>query len=75
MTCELIAVVESDLGGSDQLSTGERQIVQRAAVTGALIEDYETRWLAGHRLDPAAAGAAADVRRRVSRSPQGTEFA
>jgi hypothetical protein len=51
-TCDLIAGIEGDLGGADQLSVGARQIAQRAAVTGALIEDIEARWLAGEDIDP-----------------------
>jgi len=39
---DLTAAIESDLGGADRLSAGERQIVQRAAVTCALLEDMET---------------------------------
>lgn len=46
---DLIAEIESDLGGSDCLSAGQRQLVQRAAVLGALIESYEATWLAGKK--------------------------
>jgi hypothetical protein len=64
-TCELIAAVEADLGGADRLSTGERQIVQRAALTGALAEDLEARWLAGEDIDPGAYSALANSKRRL----------
>jgi len=50
---DLIAAIELDLGGRDRLSTGERQIIQRAAITGAVLEDIEARWLAGEPIDPA----------------------
>jgi hypothetical protein len=50
---DLTAAIESDLGGGDRLSTGERQIVQRAAVTCALLEDMEACWLAGKPIDAA----------------------
>jgi hypothetical protein len=64
-TAELIASVESDLGGSERLSTGERQIVQRAAVTGALIEDLEARWLSGEGIDPATYCTLSNAQRRL----------
>ena len=64
-TAELIASVESDLGGSAHLSTGERQIVQRAAVTGALIEDLEARWLRGDEIDPATYCTLSNAQRRL----------
>jgi hypothetical protein len=63
-TAELIAAVETDLGGTEQLSTGERQIVQRAAVTGALIEDLEARWLQGFPIDPALYATLGNAQRR-----------
>jgi hypothetical protein len=61
----LIASVEADLGGGDQLSTGERQIVQRAALTGALAEDLEARWLAGEEIDPALYATLGNAQRRL----------
>jgi hypothetical protein len=48
---ELIAAIENDLGGSDAMTEGLRQLVQRAAVLGALIESNETAWLAGDAVD------------------------
>jgi hypothetical protein len=42
---ELIDAIHSDLGGEDRLATGERQIIQRAALLGSLAEDLEARWL------------------------------
>ena len=32
---DMMADIESDLGGRDQLSTAELQLIQRAAITGA----------------------------------------
>jgi hypothetical protein len=52
-TVELIEQIEADAGGQDRLSTGERALIQRAAVTAALAEHLETRWLAGEQIDPA----------------------
>jgi len=47
-TVKLIAEMEVDLGGADQLSSGERQLVQRAGVLGAVLSDIETRWISGN---------------------------
>ena len=44
---DLVGAIEADLGGADHLSVGERQLIQRAAVTGALLEDMEALWVAG----------------------------
>jgi hypothetical protein len=51
-TAELIDTVEADLGGADRLSAAERTMIRHAAVTGAMIEDLGTRWLAGEPVDP-----------------------
>jgi hypothetical protein len=51
-TNDLIEAIELDLGGADRLSTGQRALIQRAAVTAALAEHLETRWLAGEAIDP-----------------------
>jgi hypothetical protein len=44
---DLIDEIELDLGGSDTLTAGARELVKRAAVVGAVLEDHEARWLAG----------------------------
>ena len=62
---DLIAAIELDLGGSDRLSTGERQIIQRAAIIGAVLEDIETRWLAGEPIDPALYATLGNAQRRL----------
>ncbi len=46
----LIADLESDLGGADHLSAGERAVVARAAISTAMIEDLEAKWVAGGEL-------------------------
>lgn len=51
-TRKLIDEIEGDLGGSDRLSTAERQLVQHAAVQGAFLADLEARWLQGEPIDP-----------------------
>ncbi len=49
-----IATLENDLGGADRLSVGEREIVTRAALASAMLEDMEAKWLAGGSLDIAS---------------------
>jgi hypothetical protein len=50
-TRKLIDEIEADCGGRDMLSTGERQLVQRAAVLGAVLTDTESRWIEGEPVD------------------------
>ena len=64
-TMDLITGIEADLGGPDHLSTGGRQIIQRAALTGALLEDLEARWLAGEPIDPALYATLGNAQRRL----------
>jgi hypothetical protein len=63
---ELISGIETDLGGADQLTTGQRQLAQRASVYGALIESYEVQWLESRIVDPNWF-AATNAQRRVLR--------
>lgn len=61
----LITDLESDLGGADRLSAGERALVVRAAVTTAMVEHIEATWLSGGELDVAAYSALVNVQRRL----------
>jgi hypothetical protein len=61
----LIEEIETDLGGSENLSTGMRQIVKRAAVLGAYVENAEVRWLSGLEIDTAEYLMAVNVQRRL----------
>lgn len=36
-----------DMGGDDRLSEGEKQLIQHAAIIGAIATDFETCWVAG----------------------------
>lgn len=67
-TRDLIEEIEADLGGAAQLSVGARQLIQRAAVTGALLEDQEARWLAGEAIDPALYATLGNAQRRLFES-------
>jgi hypothetical protein len=62
---ELIDAIELDLGGSDRLSEGSRQLVQRAAVLGTFIESCEAAWLGGDAVDLTEYLAAINSQRRV----------
>jgi hypothetical protein len=61
----LIASLVNDLGGSDRLSAGELQLVTRAALTGAIVGDFEARWVAGQQVALGDYLAAVNVQRRV----------
>jgi hypothetical protein len=52
-------------GHPDRLSVAERQLIQRAAVTGALIEDMEARWIAGQPIDAMLLAALGNAQRRL----------
>jgi hypothetical protein len=61
----LIETLSSDLGGDDQLSAGQRQLVHRAALCGAIIADFEARWVAGQTIPLNEYLSAVNVQRRV----------
>jgi hypothetical protein len=59
----LAASLESDLGGD--VTAGQKQLVQRAAVVSAICEDFETRFLLGHAIELSDYLTATNVLRRV----------
>jgi hypothetical protein len=59
----LVAALESDIGVD--LSAAERELAQRAGILGAVLEDSETRWIAGEPFDLALYGSLVNVQRRV----------
>jgi hypothetical protein len=61
----LVTALSADLGGDDQLSAGERQLVTRAALVGAIVADFEARWVAGEPVAFADYFAACNVQRRI----------
>jgi hypothetical protein len=67
-TKRLIDALEADLGGADQLSTGERQLVQHGGVLGAILTDLEARWIAGEPIDVLAYCTIVNAQRRVFES-------
>ena len=58
-TVDLIEAIENDAGGHDRLSTGERQIIQRIALTCTLAE----------HLRPAGCPERKLIRLYIARSP------
>jgi hypothetical protein len=61
----LIANLFSSMGGEDRLSEGERQLCQRAALVGAIVADFEARWVAGEPVPLPEYLSAVNVQRRV----------
>src|SRR5438046_2796904 len=60
---DLVAALTADLGGD--LSAAQAELVQRAAMLGAFIENAEAGWLAGHESDVSTWLAAIDRQRRT----------
>jgi hypothetical protein len=50
-TKRLVREIEADLGGAENLTAMERQMVQHGAVLGAIAQDYEARYLMGRMPD------------------------
>jgi hypothetical protein len=62
---ELMQALTDDLGGSDALTAAQGELIQRAALLGAFLEDCEARWLAGEAVDVPAWLSATDRQRRL----------
>jgi hypothetical protein len=62
---DVVAAIESDLGGRDYLTEAERQIVRRAAVLAVICESNEAAWLQGGEIDLGSHGASANTLRRL----------
>jgi hypothetical protein len=61
---ELMTGIENDCGGAEELSTAEKQLIQRAAISGAMLEALEAQWLAGDPIDVPAYVALGNAQRR-----------
>jgi hypothetical protein len=64
----MVKQLHEDLGGEDRLATGERQLIQRAALLGVLAEDLEARWLLGQSIDTGTLCAIGNAQRRLFES-------
>jgi hypothetical protein len=60
---ELITTIEDDLGGD--LTVSQRQLVQHAAILGAMIESLAARWLLGEPIDQNTYAMLINAQRRV----------
>jgi hypothetical protein len=60
---QLIADLSADLGSD--LTAGEQQLVQRVALVGAIVADFEARWVAGEQVALSDYLAACNVQRRL----------
>ena len=65
MAKDTISAIESDLGGADNITTAQRQIIESAAVTGAMVADMGSRWLAGEQIDLALFTTLCNSQRRL----------
>ena len=62
---KLIETLSVDMGGMDQLSEGEKQLITRAAMIGAIATDFEARWVAGQKVELSDYLQAVNAQRRV----------
>jgi hypothetical protein len=63
LALRLLAGLEADLGGD--LSAAQRELVKRAALLGAIVEDCEARWLERRPADLTLYGMLVDRQRRI----------
>jgi len=64
-TKQLVAEIESALGGAEHLSPMERQMIQHGAVLGAIAQDMETKYLLGRHVDLVALTRVLNAQRRA----------
>jgi hypothetical protein len=62
---ELVRALEVDLGGANQLTTAQQQLIQRAALLGTTCEDFEVRFALGEPIELADYLTTVNVQRRV----------
>jgi hypothetical protein len=62
---ELVRALTTDLGGESELTTAQAQLVQRAALLGAALEDWECRHAAGQPIELPDYLAAINTQRRL----------
>jgi hypothetical protein len=61
---QLVSGLESDLGGSEAITAGARELVKRCALLSAICEDAEVRWLKHEEVDLSVYLAAINAQRR-----------
>jgi hypothetical protein len=62
---QLRAELFADLGGEQNLSAAQREIVKHASIVGAILSDVEAKWLVGKGADLATMGMLIDRQRRL----------
>jgi hypothetical protein len=67
-TRQLVANIVTDLGGEENTTAGQRELVKHAAVLGAFIEDHEAAWIAGEKIPLDTYLAAVNAQRRLLRT-------
>jgi hypothetical protein len=61
---DTISGIEADLGGTDAISTARRQIIENAAVLGAVVQDMGAKWMSGEQVDLNLYSTLSNTRRR-----------
>jgi hypothetical protein len=62
---DLIAAIEADQGGADDMSTARRSIAETAAVATARIRDLAARWIKGEQVDLGLFATLSNAQRRA----------
>ena len=65
---EVISSIEADLGGSENISTARRAIIENAAVMGAVVQDMGAKWISGEQIDLNLYSTLSNTRRRLLES-------
>ncbi len=71
---ELIAALEADKGGADNMTTAERQVAMTAALTTAMVRDLGARWSRGEPVDLALFPTLSNSERRAYEAIRGFEY-
>jgi hypothetical protein len=62
---DMIAAIEADQGGEDNMTTATRSVAETAAVTTAMVNDLGARWLNGEEIDLALFCTLGNAQRRL----------
>jgi len=62
---DLIAAIEADHGGADDMSTARRSIAETAALATAMIRDLGARWIKGEQVDLGLFATLSNAQRRA----------
>ncbi len=71
---ELIAALEADKGGADNMTTAERQVAMTAALTTAMVRDLGARWSRGEPVDLALFPTLSNSERLAYEAIRGFEY-